>query len=315
VARETKHRFVLRVGLILLLTAAGCSTAGVNWYGTRRIPGYVVPPRIPLVVDVSEPANAADQGGYIDTMVLTVREELGERGVESTIISPKPSRVPSPRVEIIVGTFDDGDFAESYFSGLATNLTFGVPAPLAGQMALAVVCRAYSPSNQLMFEGVIRGSDVGTANPRNLAETAGDAIADALTDPESTRPSDRRPRSDVHASVVGPEIVGEGARLVRFSKPDEQHLDRFQHAGHGVRHQAHLLERRHPENDLVRGLPENHVCVGRIAIQTDDHSANGSLDDRPVGQSKPPPTSFGDAEPLEHRSRNDRQHGPGIDQK
>jgi hypothetical protein len=204
---------VLVVGLVVSLLTASCSTASVNWHGTRRVPGYVVPARIPLVVDVSEQAHAADQSGYIDTMVLTVREELGERGVESTIVSPKPSRVPSPRIEIIVGTFDDGDFADSYLSGLATSVPLaaaglpGMGASFAGQSALAVVCRAYSPSNQLMFEGLIKGSDVGTANPRDLAETAGSAIAKALTDPESTRPSDRRPRSDVHASV------GSGLRL------------------------------------------------------------------------------------------------------
>jgi hypothetical protein len=188
------RRFALRAGLSLLLLAAlGCSTAVVNWYNTRRVPGYVVSKRIPLVVDVSKPAHEADQGGYVDTMVLTVFEELGDRGIQTTIVSPKPSRLPSPRVEIIVGTFDDGDFGEAYLSQVAVNAPLaaaGVPMatlPFAGSSALAVVIRAYSPSNQLMFEGVIKGSDFGTANPRDLAESAGDAIAEALTDPESTR--------------------------------------------------------------------------------------------------------------------------------
>jgi hypothetical protein len=213
VVRESKRRVVNLAAVVLTIAATtACSTAGVNWYGTRRVPGYTVPARIPLVVDVSEPAHAADQGGYVDTMVLTVWEELGERGIQSTIVSPKPSHLPSPRVEIVVGTFDDGDFAESYLSGLATGvplLAAGLPVmpiPFAGQMGLAVVCRAYSPSNQLMFEGVIKGSDVGTANPRNLAEKAGDAIADALTDPESTRPVERRPRTDVHARLQATPI-------------------------------------------------------------------------------------------------------------
>jgi hypothetical protein len=198
VARESKRRFAHRAGFSLwLFAAAGCSSAVVNWYGTRRVPGYVVPARIPLVVGVSERAHDADQGGYIDTMVLTVFEELGDRGIQTTIVSPKPSRVPSPRVEIIVGTFDDGDFGEAYLSQAAVNAPLaaaGVPMatlPFAGSSALAVVCRAYSPSNQLMFEGVIKGSDFGTANPRSLAETAGDAIAEALTDPDGTRPAPR----------------------------------------------------------------------------------------------------------------------------
>jgi hypothetical protein len=168
--------------MLWLLAAPACSFPTVNWYGTRRVSGYVVPAKIPLVVDVSKRAHEADQGGYIDTMVLMVREELGEHGVESTIVSPKPSRLPSPRVEIIVGTFDDGDFMGSYVSGLVTVV------PFAGLMELAVVCRAYSPSNELMFEGVLKGSNVGTGNPRGLAETAGDAIAEALTDPAPIPP-------------------------------------------------------------------------------------------------------------------------------
>jgi hypothetical protein len=149
-----------------------------------------VPAKIPLVVDVSERAHENDQGGYVDTMVLTVFEELGDRGIQSTIVTPKPARLPSPRVEIVVGTFDDGDFAEAYASQMAVNVPLalvGVPVatlPFAGSSALAVVIRAYSPSNQLMFEGVIKGSDLGTADPRDLAETAGDAIAEALTDPQ-----------------------------------------------------------------------------------------------------------------------------------
>ena len=187
VARESTIRLAFRVGFSSwLFLATSCSLPAVNWHGTRRVPGYVVPAKIPLVVDVSKRAHEADQGGYIDTMVLTVREELGERGIESTIVSPKPSRLPSPRVEIIVGTFDDGDFTESYVSGLVTVV------PFAGEMALAVVCRAYSPSNQLMFEGVLKGSNVGTGNPRGLAETAGDAIAEALTDPDGAQPAPPR---------------------------------------------------------------------------------------------------------------------------
>jgi len=40
-----------------------------------------------------------------------------------------------------------------------------------------------------MFEGTLKGSISGQANPRDLAEAAGGAIAKALTDPESTRPT------------------------------------------------------------------------------------------------------------------------------
>jgi hypothetical protein len=161
---------------------------GVNWHDTRRVPGYVVPKRIPLVLDASESALAADQNGTIDTMMLTIREDLAEYGVESEILSPKPSRLPSPRVEVIVRTFDAGDAADSYVSGLVVGV------PVAGQIRYAVVCQAYSPSNQLMFEGTITGTGAGTSNPRPLAESIGATIAEALVDPESTRPVARQAR-------------------------------------------------------------------------------------------------------------------------
>jgi hypothetical protein len=185
---------VTLLALALPLSTMGCSFASVAWHDTRRVPGYVVPARIPLVVDASEAAVAADQGGYIDTMVLTVREELGNHGVESTILSPKPSRMPSPRVELVVRAFDEGDYAESYATQTAiTVATAGwVPGvPLAGYMNLRVLCRAYDASNQLMFEGAIEGSASGQSNPRDLAEAAGDKIAEGLTDAETTRPMAR----------------------------------------------------------------------------------------------------------------------------
>lgn len=154
----------------------------MRWYDTRRAPGYVVPPKIPLVIDASEAALAADHGGYIGMMALTIREELAERGVESTILDPKPSRVPSPRVELIVRGFDDGDATASYLSGLVLMV------PLAGQGELGVLCRAYSATNALMFEGTLKGSISGQGNPTDLAEAAGVAIAKALTEADSTRP-------------------------------------------------------------------------------------------------------------------------------
>ena len=170
--------------LLAPLTAAGC-LPGVNWYDTRRVPGYVVPPKITIVVDASDAALAADHGGYIGTMALTIREELAERGVESTILDPKPSRVPSPRVEIIVRGFVEGDATESYLTGLVLMV------PL-GQGELGVLCRAYSPTNQLMFEGTLKGSISGQGNPMDLAEAAGTAIAKALTDPEGARTKTKR---------------------------------------------------------------------------------------------------------------------------
>ena len=63
--------------------------------------------------------------------------------------------------------------------------------PLAGYAELVVVCRAYSPSNELMFEGMITSSTTGTGNPRDMAELAGFTIAKGLTDAESTRPKAR----------------------------------------------------------------------------------------------------------------------------
>jgi hypothetical protein len=194
VVSEIARRRV-RLGAMLGLAAlSGCNMANANWHDTRRYPGYVVPKRIPLVVDQSERAVEADHGGYIGTMVLTVREELGELGIESTILSPKPSRLPSPRVELIVRTFDEGSFSESYASSLLTAAPLaaaGLPVvamPLSGYGNLAVLCRAYSPSNQLMFEGFVESTMPGTTNPRDMAEAVGVSIAKGLTDPESTRP-------------------------------------------------------------------------------------------------------------------------------
>jgi len=186
VTRSLRNRAGWGAGaLALLVFSTGCSFAGASWHNVRRVPGYVVPPKISLVVDTSERANEADHGGYLDTMVLTVREELGERGVESSIVSPKPARLPTPRIEIIVRTFDEGNAADSYVTGLIAGV------PLAGAMDLAVMCRAYSASNQLMFEGLVDGETPGTANARDMAELIGSYIAKALTEPESTRPKRR----------------------------------------------------------------------------------------------------------------------------
>jgi hypothetical protein len=182
--------------VLALFLVSGCSMVGARWYDTRRVPGYVVRGSIPLVVDRSQRALEADEGGYIDTMVLTVREELGEHGVEATIISPKPSRPPSPRVELIVRAFDGGDFTDAWLTQASTGLVLGVGLPLAGTSEFVVLCRAFSPSNQLMFEGVIKSGAAGTTNVRDVAEAVGSRIADGLTDAESTRQSElsRDPR-------------------------------------------------------------------------------------------------------------------------
>jgi hypothetical protein len=170
--------------LLAPLAGSGC-WPGVNWYETRRVPGYVVPPKIAIVVDASDAALAADHGGYIGTMALTIREELAERGVESTILDPKPSRLPSPRVEVIVRDFTEGDATESHLTGLVLMV------PL-GQGEIGVLCRAYSATNALMFEGTLKGSIAGDANQMHLAEAAGAAIAKALTDPEGARHRKKR---------------------------------------------------------------------------------------------------------------------------
>lgn len=175
-------RSIIFVGTLLVMLVGACGLHNTEWHDSRRVPGYVVPKAIPLVVDVSERAQASDPGNSIDTMVLTVREELGERGVQAEILSPKPSRLPSPRVEIIVRNFDEGSAAGSYVSGLLVGI------PVAGNAEFFVICRAYSASNALMFEGTLKGFAPGTSNTRGLAESMGDEIADGLTDPEGAKP-------------------------------------------------------------------------------------------------------------------------------
>jgi hypothetical protein len=180
---HVKRRARLALGLALASFAtSGCGFPAANWYDTRRVSGYVVPASIPLVVDTSDFVVRSDPGGYIDTMVLTLRDELGERGVTASILRPKPSKLPSPRVELIIRSFQEGDFGESYGSSLVFI------APVAGQGEIALTCRAYSASNELMFEGTLKGSIAGMGDTRDLAEVAGTTIAEGLTNPESTRP-------------------------------------------------------------------------------------------------------------------------------
>lgn len=167
---------------LLFLTTflcAGCGAHYASWEQFSRQPSYELPRSVPLVVSRSTLVQTHDDGGFADTVVLVVQQDLREEGIEVEVMDARKDN-PHPRIELQFLDWTEGSQAERY-------LTAG----LVGQARLRVVCRVIGKDGSALMAGQITGHESDTSgSARNAAEVAGHSIAKALTDPKWVPASD-----------------------------------------------------------------------------------------------------------------------------
>jgi hypothetical protein len=165
-----------RLRTVLLLAAAllsGCGLHYTSWEQFSRRPSYELPRSVPLVVSKSTLVQTHDDGGFADTVVLVVLQDLHEEGIEVHVMDARKEN-PQPRIELNFLDWTEGNQAERY-------LTYG----LVGQAQLRVVCRVLGKDGSVLMSGQITGHEADTSGAaRNAAEAAGHSIAKALSDPK-----------------------------------------------------------------------------------------------------------------------------------
>jgi hypothetical protein len=160
-----------RYSLGLAWCLAGC-TSYASWHAFARSPGYRVPQEIKIVVGRPDCRRAQDNGGFVDTTVLVVEDDLRERGIEGHIVDATPHPPPPPYVELSFSGYTEGSGAARYF----TN-------GIAGQAQLLVDVRAVLPDGRIGLQGQVLGAEMAyNSDARGGAEAAGHAIAKALAD-------------------------------------------------------------------------------------------------------------------------------------
>ncbi|HWP08270.1 MAG TPA: hypothetical protein VNN72_21160 [Polyangiaceae bacterium] len=161
---------------VLFLTAAllsGCATQYASWEQFTRQPSYALPRSVPLVVSRSTLVQTHDDGGFADTVILVVQQDLREEGIEVHVMDARKDN-PAPRIELNFMDWTEGSQAARY-------LTEG----LVGQAQLRVLCRVFGKDGSMLMSGQITGHEgTYTSAPRGAAEEAGHSIAKALSDPK-----------------------------------------------------------------------------------------------------------------------------------
>ncbi|HEX5100307.1 MAG TPA: hypothetical protein VFV94_12445 [Polyangiaceae bacterium] len=165
----TRRRTVLFFTVALL---SGCGHYA-SWEQFTRQPSYQLPRSVPLVVSRSTLVETHDDGGFADTVILVVQQDLREEGIEAHVMDARKDN-PSPRVELNFMDWTEGSQAARYLSN-----------GLAGAAKLRVLCRVFGEDGAMLMSGTITGHEgTYTSAPRNAAEEAGHSIAKALSDPK-----------------------------------------------------------------------------------------------------------------------------------
>jgi hypothetical protein len=174
-ALVSRRSFVLCCIAGALLSA--CSSA-VAWHGFVRDPSFAPPKELRLVMFRSERARAQDSAGFVDIVVLTVQQDLRERGIEAEVVEARTSDYPPPRAELHFLDANEGSGAERW-------VTYGI----AGTAGIELECRLVDASGKVTLSGRVRGEDHGEfTSGRGAAEAAGHAVAEALSDPKYEAP-------------------------------------------------------------------------------------------------------------------------------
>jgi hypothetical protein len=167
--RESTSRTLKTLGVALWL--CGC-TNYATWHSFARSPGYLVPEQVEIIVARTDSVRANDDGGFVDTTVLTVEDDLRERGIEGHIVDATEHPPAPPYVELSFSGYTKG-------SGVARYFTNGI----AGQARVVVDVRALLPDGRVALQGQVLGAEMAyNRDARGGAEAAGHAIAKALTD-------------------------------------------------------------------------------------------------------------------------------------
>jgi hypothetical protein len=157
--------------ILLGVAALGC-THYANWHDFARSPGYHVPASIPIVVERTDAVRAADEGGFVDTTVLTVENDLLEKGIEGHIVEASAHPPAPPRVELSFTGWTEGSGAARYFSE-----------GLLGEAQVVVQVKALFPDGRVALQGRVAGAEIASSgSARNAAEAAGHSIAKVLAD-------------------------------------------------------------------------------------------------------------------------------------
>ncbi len=183
-----RQPLAIRRGLVVLCVAAlllpACGSAAA-WHAFVRDPSFAPPKELRLVVFRSERARAQDNAGYIDTAVLTVQQDLRERGIEAEIVEARTSDYPPPRAELHFVDAKEGSSAVRW-------ATYGI----GGTAGIELECRLIDATGKVSLSGRVRGEDHGElSSGRGAAEAAGHAVADALSDPKYKPPTPRFQKS------------------------------------------------------------------------------------------------------------------------
>ncbi len=143
-----------------------------NWHTFARSSGYRVSQEITIVVARADSVREKDDGGFVDTTVLVVEDDLRKAGVEGHIVDATAHPPAPPYVELSFSSYTAG-------SGVVRYLTDG----MAGQAQLVVDVRALSPDGRVALQGQVMGAERAyNSDVRSGAEAAGHSIAKALTD-------------------------------------------------------------------------------------------------------------------------------------
>jgi len=168
-ARPTLHTILFLAAALV----AGCGFHYASWEQFSRRPNYELPRSVSLVVSRSTLVQTHDDGGFADTVVLVVQQDLREEGIEAHVMDARKDN-PAPRIELNFMDWTEGSQAEPYrTSGLV------------GQAQLRVLCRVIGKDGSVLMSGQITGHEADVSGAaRSAAESAGHSIAKTLADPK-----------------------------------------------------------------------------------------------------------------------------------
>lgn len=138
--------------LCLSLTTLACTSA--LWLERHDQPGVVLPPRIPIVVRVSDRVAQLDEEGSVAALVDELEDQLVAKGLTFRIIASDGDPVPKAHVDLFIQAHDEN----------APNKT-----------PLKVECTIFDAEEHRVFTGVM-----GTPFSPRRAKTSGRALAEVI---------------------------------------------------------------------------------------------------------------------------------------
>jgi hypothetical protein len=151
---------------------AGCTST--SWETKSAVPGFRLPHRLYVWVDVSRQVAVSDQEGGVATLVDSLQRELFRRGYEAEVVASDEGKGKYPRLEVLVQNWEAGSGAERQFVGMGF-----------GGAHIDVLCTVrLTPAEKPAFQGHIKGSLNGgdySTDPTGASEAVGREIVQAIT--------------------------------------------------------------------------------------------------------------------------------------